>query len=67
MTGREFIRFISNHGIPLSCIADKLNCKLSTLKSLEKMEKIPQYYIKRFIRAFDHLLNDNEIARLAAG
>jgi len=63
MTGRAFIRLIAKRGIPLSCIANKLDCKLSTLKAIEKMETVPRYYSLKFINAFkDSLtLSDMEL------
>ena len=64
MTGRAFFRFISKRGIPLSCIATKLNCKLATLKQLEKVDVVPTYYIQQFLAAFKPVLNERELEQL---
>nr|WP_136252196.1 hypothetical protein [Ningiella ruwaisensis] len=65
MTGKAFIRLIAKRGIPLSCIANKLNCKLSTLRSLETYEKVPSHYLKRFKQYFQHNLTEQDLLLLA--
>ncbi|MEM0909346.1 MAG: hypothetical protein AAGJ37_00110 [Pseudomonadota bacterium] len=64
MTGRAFMRFIRHRGIPLSCFAEKLNCKLSTLRDLTRQEQVPHYYIIQFIIAFHTMLSDEEVRML---
>lgn len=64
MTGRAFIRLIAKRGIPLSCIATKLNCKLATLRSIERMESVPKHYVLRFADAFKESLTDKDLQLL---
>ena len=64
MTGRAFMRFIRQRGIPLSCIAEKLNCKLSTLRDLTNHDQVPHYYITQFISAFHATLSEEEVKAL---
>ena len=66
MIGRAFIRLIAKRGIPLSCIASKLNCRLSTLKSLENKECVPRHYLQKFTKAFKSSLTEKDIDLLAA-
>jgi len=65
MTGRVFIRLITKRGIPLSCIADKLNYQLSTLRKIEKMEQVPKHILFRFVNAFKDSLEPTDIEMLA--
>jgi hypothetical protein len=65
MTGKAFIRFINKRGIPLSCIATKLNCKLATLRSLETQERVPQHYLSEFIGAYSTSLSKHDLQILA--
>ncbi len=58
MTGKEFIKLVAHKRIPLSCIAQRLNCKLKTLKNFEQVEKIPPAYISKFIAAFKDSLSE---------
>ena len=64
MTGREFLRFLARRGIPLSCIAVKINCKLATLKAIEFMDTVPKPYIVKFIAAFRDSLSESDLALL---
>jgi hypothetical protein len=64
MTGRAFIRLITKRGIPLSCIAIRLNCKLKTLKAIERMEQVPRHYISTFVNAFKECLTDSDVQLL---
>ncbi|GLR70055.1 hypothetical protein [Agaribacter marinus] len=61
MTGREFIKFIGKRGIPLSCIATRLNCKLATLRALEKVEAVPKHYVTMFVSAFQDSLSEQDL------
>ncbi len=65
MTGRAFIRLIAKRGIPLSCIAAKLNCKLATLRAIEKMEQVPKHYANRFVTAFKGSLTASDMELLS--
>ncbi|MFC4699441.1 hypothetical protein ACFO4O_04625 [Glaciecola siphonariae] len=65
MTGRAFIRLVAKRGIPLSCIANKLDCQLSTLKALERAEKVPKHYVFRFVNAFHSSLTESDMLALA--
>jgi len=65
MTGKAFIRFINKRGIPLSCIAARLNCKLATLRSLEYQEKVPRHYVAMFIAAYGTSLSKQDLQILA--
>ncbi len=64
MTGREFLKLVTHKGIPLSCIAVRLNCKLATLRAIEFMESVPRPYIIKFIAAFQDSLSDSELELL---
>lgn len=64
MTGKNFIKLVTHKRIPLSCIALKLNCKLQTLRALEKQEKVPYAYIVKFIHAFKSSLSEKEVYAL---
>lgn len=66
MTGKQFLKFIGKRGIPLSCIAAKLGCKLETLRDLCNKETMPMYYIKRFIAEFKDRLTRDDIALLTS-
>jgi hypothetical protein len=65
MTGKAFIRFINKRGIPLSCIATRLNCKLTTLRSLEQHETVPKHYVAQFIAAYGSSLSQRDLQILA--
>ncbi|MBT1449648.1 hypothetical protein KJ365_02050 [Glaciecola sp. XM2] len=65
MTGKAFIRFLAKRGIPLSCIATKLNCKLDTLRSLERVEHVPQHYVASFIYIYQDSLSEQDRQFLA--
>ncbi|WP_395343230.1 hypothetical protein PN836_002935 [Ningiella sp. W23] len=65
MTGRAFIRLISKRGIPLSCIANRLNCQLKTLRALEQSDKVPSHYVNGFKRAFKESLTLADIQLLS--
>lgn len=47
MSGKQFIRLLRKHGIPLSAFAAKANCKLDSLKKLETKETVPNYYVEK--------------------
>lgn len=64
MTGRAFVRLITKRGIPLSCIAAKLNCRLTTLKALERLERVPRHYVLHFVNAFRDSLTDSDMQLL---
>lgn len=64
MTGKSFIKLVTHKRIPLSCIALRLDCKLQTLRALEKQEKVPRAYIVKFINAFQNSLSEKELYTL---
>mgnify|MGYP001124112759 CR=1 FL=1 len=64
MTGREFLKLVTHRGIPLSCIAGRLNCKLATLRAFEFMESVPKPYIIKFISAFQDSLSEQDMQLL---
>ncbi|GEM_PF-3280862 len=65
MTGRAFIRFIRHRGIPLSCLAERIDCKLSTLQNIQAQDEVPDYYISRFISEYDASLTEEEVKALS--
>ncbi|MFC3121718.1 hypothetical protein [Agaribacter flavus] len=64
MTGKEFIKFLSKRGIPLSCIASKLGCKLANLRAIEKMDAVPKFYLEGFFANFKDSLSKKDKKRL---
>lgn len=64
MTGRAFIRLVTKRGIPLSCIANKLNCRLEALKAIEKMETVPRHYAISIVNAFKDSLTPSDMKLL---
>lgn len=65
MTGKEFLKLVSRRGIPLSSIAGRLNCKLSTLQALTSMDSVPKHYVVKFIAAFQDCLSPNDLDLLS--
>ncbi|MDT0594243.1 hypothetical protein [Glaciecola petra] len=61
MTGKEFLRLVARRGIPLSCIASRLNCKLATIRAFELMDTIPKPYVIKFISAFQDSLSPQDL------
>lgn len=64
MTGKEFLKLVTHRGIPLSCIAGRLNCKLATLRAMEFMETVPKPYVVKFISAFQDSLSEKDMMLL---
>jgi hypothetical protein len=64
MTGKDFLKLVTHRGIPLSCIASRLNCKLTTLKAMAYMETVPKPYIIKFISAFQDSLSEQDMQLL---
>ena len=64
MTGKAFLKMVTHKGIPLSCIAVRLNCKLATIKAIGFMETVPKPYIVKFISAFRDSLTDHDVQAL---
>lgn len=64
MTGKEFLKLVTHRGIPLSCIAVRLNCKLATLRAMSFMETMPKPYIIKFIYAFQDSLSEQDMKLL---
>lgn len=64
MTGKEFLKLVTHKRIPLSCIAARINCKLATLKALERVEKVPKAYVIKFISAFQDSLSEQDMVLL---
>ena len=61
MTGKEFLKLVARRGIPLSCIAGRLNCKLATIRAFELMESVPKPYVIKFISAFQDSLSPQDL------
>jgi len=64
MTGQEFLKLVTHKRIPLSCIAVRMNCKLTTLKALSQVESMPKAYVIKFISAFQDSLSESDLYAL---
>lgn len=61
MTGKRFLTFLAHRGIPASCFAQRLGCRLSSIKKLQYCDKVPRHYINMLIREFGVYLNGRDL------
>ena len=64
MTGKRFLNFLAHRGIPASCFAQRLGCKLSSIQNLKSCEQVPKHYINMLIREFGLYFNRTDLERL---
>ncbi|MGS2719986.1 hypothetical protein [Paraglaciecola aestuariivivens] len=66
MTGKRFLNFLAHKGIPASCFAQRLGCKLSAIQNLQHCDTVPKHYINMLIKEFGHYLQGSDIERMSA-
>lgn len=66
MTGKRFLSFLAHRGIPASCFAQRLGCKLSSIKKLKSYDQVPKHYVNLLIKEFGSFLNGSDLDRLNA-
>lgn len=66
MTGKRFLTFLSHHGIPASCFAQRLGCSLSSIKKLKAYDRVPKHYVNKLISEFGSYLSGNDLKQLNA-
>jgi hypothetical protein len=64
MTGKRFLTFLAHRGIPASCFAQRLGCRLSSIKKLQSCDKVPRHYINMLISEFGVYLTVRELVIL---
>lgn len=65
MTGKRFLTFLAHRGIPASCFAQRLGCRLSSIKKLQFCDKVPRHYINMLISEFGVYLTGSDLDLLS--